>query len=108
MKKRNIKKEIRQTCGTVACEAIYAASLINKVNKDDMQKSILGAAMLQDSSLKKVSVSFDKTPSDFPNRKEYNKARRAYYKKVYAALRSEFGNSLQEIVNTMNGAMPGK
>lgn len=108
MKKRNIKKEIRRTCGTVACEAIYAASLINNVNKEEMQKSIIGAAMLQDSSLKKVSVAFDKTPSDFPTRKEYNKARRAYYKKVFAALRSEFGKSLQEIVNTMNGAMPKK
>lgn len=108
MKKRNIKKEIRRTCGTVACEAIFAASLINGVDKEAMEKPIIGAALLQGNALKKVSVAFDKTPADFATRKEYNKARRAYYKKVFAAIRAEFGNSLQELVNAMNGAMPKK
>ncbi|MDE6265924.1 MAG: hypothetical protein K2M07_01060 [Muribaculaceae bacterium] len=108
MKKRDIKKEIRQTCGTVACEAILAASLINGVDKEAMRKPIINAAVLQENSLRKVSVAFDKTPADFPSRKDYNKARRAYYKKVFAAIRSEFGGALQEIVNEMNGAMPKK
>ncbi|MBD5192777.1 MAG: hypothetical protein HDS88_07780 [Bacteroidales bacterium] len=108
MKKRDIKKEIRRTCGTVACEAIFAASLINGVNKEAMQKPIIDAAVLQESSLKKISVAFDKTPRDFSSRKEYNKARRQYFKKVFGAIRNEFGATLQEIVTEMNGAMPKK
>lgn len=108
MKKRDIKKEIHRTCGTVACEAIFAASLINGVDKDAMRSPIINAAVLQENSLKKISVAFDKTPSDFPSRKEYNKARREYFKKVFAAIRLEFEVALQEIVKEMNGAMPKK
>lgn len=108
MNKRNIKKEIREVCGNVACESIFASSLIKGVDKDAMQQSVINAALLQEQSLKKVSVAFDKTPRDFESRKDYNKARRAYYTRAFNALRAEFGASLQEIVSAMNSAMPKK
>ncbi|MDE7152970.1 MAG: hypothetical protein K2O00_00825 [Muribaculaceae bacterium] len=108
MKKRNIKKEIRRTCGEIACEALFAESLINAIDKNAMQQVIITAAHLQDSALRKTSVAFDKTPRDFASRKEYNKARRAYYKKVFAAINSEFADTLGQVAKAMNGAMPHK
>lgn len=108
MKKRNIKKEIRRSCGEVACEALFAESLINGVDKDAMQRAIITAAHLQETSLRKISVAFDKTPRDFASRKEYNKARRVYFKKVFAAINAEFGDTLRQVAETMNGAMPRK
>lgn len=104
--KRNIKKNIRLVCGDVAGECIVSAHLIPGVDVPALHKAIIDTADLQTEALAKVSVAFDKTPSDFPSRHDYNKARRAYYRQAFHALTAHFNKVLSEIVTEMNAAVP--
>lgn len=106
MKKRDLKKSIRYTCGEIASEAAFTGAVMNGGDLDLMAQVIIDAARLQAKSLEKVSVSFDRLPKDFADKAEYRKARHAYYKKAYAALVEEFNKQLAEIVKKMNSALP--
>ena len=106
MNKRDIKKSIIYTCGEIASEAAFTGAVMNGGDIELMSQAIIDAAKLQSKSLTKVSVAFDRQPKDFENRKEYNKARKAYNKKAFAALTEEFNEKLLEIIKKMNSALP--
>lgn len=108
MNKRELKKSIHYTCGEVAAEAAFTIVMLEGSNVELLNQAIVDAARLQDSSLRKVSISFDRRPKDFENKAEYHKERRAYYKKAYAALTDNFNKDLLEIVKKMNAALPAK
>lgn len=108
MNRRNLKKLIRYACGDIAGECLFASNLIPGVNTEKLDQAIIDAAMLQTSTLSRVSIDFDKTPRDFENRAEYTKARRAYYAKAYAALKCDFNKQISEIVKEMNSALPAR
>jgi hypothetical protein len=57
---------------------------------------------LQAEAVNRVSVDFDKTPKDFPNGKEYKKARRTYFKAVEKALGKYMKEESEKIVGEMN------
>ena len=106
MNKRSTKKAIRRICGDVAGECIVASHFINGVSTEEMHKIVIEAATLQTFSLEKVSVAYDKVPSDVGSKREYNKERRAYFKKAFSTLHKEVEAKLQEIVKAMNAALP--
>lgn len=105
MNKRQLKKSIRFTCAEIASECAFTSALMENVNNELLAEAFVEAARLQGNALKKASVSFDRLPKDFPSKAAYNKARKAYYKKAYAALTSEFNNELAAIIGKMNAAV---
>ena len=80
--KRNLKKAIRFACGDMAGECIFAENTIEGTDVAAWDQIILDIALLQEEAVNRVSVSFDKVPRDFENKKDYNKARRTYFKAV--------------------------
>lgn len=108
MNRRTLKKNIRYVCGDIAEECIFATHCLPGVDYKGFNDIVLETARLQTSSLRRVSVTFDKTPKDFESRKLYNKARRNYYAKAYLSLENDFNKQLQEIVDKMNKALPAK
>lgn len=108
MNRRSLKKNIRYTCGDIAGECIFASHVIPGINNNIINQAIIDAAMLQTSTLRRISVQFDKTPSDFESLHLYNKARRDYFSKAFRSLRADFNSQLQSIVNKMNSALPPK
>lgn len=108
MNRRSLKKNIRYTCGDIAGECIFASHIIPDIDLDAINQAIIDTAMLQTSTLRRVSVQFDKTPSEFESRNLYNKARREYFSKAFHSLRSDFNSQLQSIVKKMNSALPSK
>ncbi|MCF0205553.1 MAG: hypothetical protein HUK12_09835 [Muribaculaceae bacterium] len=99
--KRTIKKEILRACGEVAGECVFAESAFN-IDLNKMDEVIVRVALLQESSLKKVSVSFDKTPKSFASLREYRKERRNYFRTCFKALHNEMTEQFTEIVKEMN------
>lgn len=106
--KRNLKKHIAEVCGELAAECIVASNLIKGVDTAKMDSLVVKIAMLQDSSMRHVSVAFDKVPRDFESAKAYHHARNAYYRAAYKSLLESFRKSVEEIVNEMNTALPKK
>ncbi len=103
--KRDIKKQIRFVCGEVAFNCMLAEECFNDVDSQKMYEIIMKVAALQHHSTENLSFSFEKTPRDFDNRAEYNKAAREYYKAAYKSFVEEFNKKLQDIVKEMNALL---
>lgn len=106
--KRNLKKEIRYACGEVAFHTIITRQYVEGANIELLDQIIIRVAQLQAKSLANATFSFDKIPSDFDSLAEYNKAANKYYKQAYKSLKLEFNKQLQEIVNSLNKAIPAE
>ncbi len=100
--KRQLKKAIQYACGEMAGECYFAQNTFEHTNPEEWEDIILDIAMLQVQGIKRVSVDFDKVPKDFENRKEYNKARRTYFKAVEKALGNFMKEESEKIVGQMN------
>lgn len=100
--KRQLKKAITYACGEMAGECYFAQNTFENTNPEDWDKIVLDIAMLQVGAIKRVSVDFDKIPKDFQNRKEYNKARRSYFKAVEKAIGNYMKEESEKIVGEMN------
>lgn len=105
--KRGLKKGIKYICGDVAGECILASYTFEDMDIQKLNGIIIETAKLQDNTVKKVSVSFDKNIKSFDgNAKEYNKAKRKYFKNCYTALINQFNDSVKEIIKEMNSLRP--
>lgn len=104
--KRNLKKEISNTCGALAYECIIAEEYVEGLDAEAMDKVILAIAQLQDHAISRCSISFDKTPKDFEDGAAYKKARHEYFAEAFRNLRKEFGEKVGEIVKEMNSLLP--
>lgn len=104
--KRDLKKAICYACGQMAGQCVLAESTINGADIEKWDKIIVDIALLQEKGLNRVSVNFDKTLSAFENRKEYKKARRAYFKQVEKALSEFMHTEAGKIVERMNALLP--
>lgn len=104
--KRNLKKNIARVCADILGECIFAQQMIEGIDIDKMDDVIVKVALLQQSAIQRVSVDYDKTPSDFATKKEYNKARRDYFKQVEKALCQYTSQAIEDIVKDMNALLP--
>lgn len=104
--KRNLKKAIRFACGDMAGECIFAENTIEGTDVATWDQIILDIALLQEEAVNRVSVSFDKVPRDFENKKDYNKARHTYFKAVEKALAEYMRTETEQIVAAMNALLP--
>ena len=100
--KRDLKKQIRYICGDLVGECMLISEICPAEKDEAISKLIVKLAVLQESTLKKVNFSFDKSPRDFENLHEYHKARKAYNREAYTALHNQFNEQLKEIVHEMN------
>lgn len=105
MNKRQLKKSINGLCGSLACDCIVAADCMTNADDDKIESLIVDLAKAQTKALQRASVTFDKTPKDFANLREYHKARRAYFAKAYAQLRKDFGADLNAVVAEVNSML---
>ncbi len=104
--KRQLKKAIKYACGEMAGQCIYAENTFENADIDKWDNIIINIALLQEEGVNRVSVDFDKTPSDFANKKEYNKARRIYFKQVEKALSEYMHTQAEKVVEAMNALIP--
>ncbi len=104
--KRQLKKHIRYVCGELAVTLLIANAGVRGFDTEKTPEIVGKIAILQETSVAHVSISYDKVASDFENRKAYNAARAKYFATAYAKLLKEFGDQVQEIVKEMNAAMP--
>lgn len=104
--KRILKKEIRRICGALAGECIIAKYAVNGIDPEVMNEIVYKIAELQENSLRRVSVAYDRTASSFDSLHAYETAKSAYYKAAFKALKAEFNKGIEEIIKEMNAALP--
>jgi hypothetical protein len=104
--KRQLKKAISSACGEIAGECIFSESTIEGAKFEDWDNIILNVALLQQEAVNRVSVSFDKTPKDFANKKEYRVARRTYFKAAEKSIAEYMHKETEKVVEEMNALVP--
>lgn len=104
--KRQIKKAIQNACGDIAGECIFAESAFGAGKTEEWDSIIIDTALLQQEAVNRVNNRFDKKVKDFANRKEYNKARRAFFKEREKELSEYFRAEVENIAKRMNDLMP--
>lgn len=100
--KRTLKKQVRYICGDLVGECLLLGEVCPEEKLDEVNQLIVDLAVLQEGTIAKASIAFDKAVKEFPNRKEYNKARNAYYRAAFTALHKQFNETLNECVHRMN------
>lgn len=100
--KRDLKKQIRYICGDLVGECMLIGELVAEEKQNEVGQLVIDIAVLQESTIDKVSFSFDKSQRDFANRHEYLKARSAYYRTAYSKLHEDFNERLRELVHRLN------
>jgi len=106
--KRNLKKQVKYICGDLASECVLAIELIPDINKEKMGDTIEAIAKLQFSTIEHITFVFDKSRREFASAKDYRQARKEYFKKAYGSMVKEFNAKVEEIVKSMNSALPNK
>ncbi|MBQ6080420.1 MAG: hypothetical protein IJK93_09110 [Muribaculaceae bacterium] len=106
--KRQIKKAIQNACGDIASECIFAESAFGENKIDEWDSIIIDTALLQQETVKRMNMRFDKKVKDFANRKEYNKARRAFTRQCVKELSDSFRSEVENITKRMNALLPSK
>lgn len=104
--KRDLKKNIRNTCGGLALDMVSAGNLFPQISSKDVEDIVYDCALLQLDTISRINIVFDRSHADFPNVREYNIARHEYFTKAYRALMTEFNRGVGEIVKRMNAALP--
>ena len=100
--KRDLKKQIRYIRSEVVAECLLLGEVCPDEQLDEVNQLIVDVAILQEGTIAKMSISFDKAVKEFPSRKEYNKARNAYYRKAFTTLSKQFTETLADCVHRMN------
>ena len=106
--KRQLKRAIQNACGEIAGECIFAESAFGEGKLDEWDSIIIDTALLQQEAVNRVNNKFGKKVKDFANRKEYNKARREFYKQCEKELSDYFRAEVDNIAKRMNDLMPKK
>lgn len=101
---RTVKKNVRNYCNDLIGECIVAETINKEADVKKLADIVEETVKLKYDTLRKVSVSFDKAPRDFPNKAEYKKARKNYYKKVYRSLDSLFFKQIDQLIADLNKA----
>ena len=104
--KRDIKKAIQRACGDIASECIFAESAFGEDKIEEWDSVIIDTALLQQEAVNRVNNRFGKKVKEFANRKEYNKARRAFFKQCEKELSEYFRGEVENIAKRMNDLMP--
>ena len=100
--KRDLKKQIRLICGDLVGECLLMGEVCPEEKQGEVGQLVIDLAVLQESTIEKISFNFDKSVRDFATRHDYLKARSAYNRSAYATLREQFNTRLNEIVHRMN------
>lgn len=106
--KRSLKKFINNTSRELAFDTFIADCALSNPDEAKFEALLHEIDSFHSQALAAASFSFDKTPSSFDSKKEYNKARKAYFKKAYAKFFEEYRERLQKIVDSLNALEAGE
>lgn len=102
---KDLKKAVRRICSDLAQECLVAAAELEGEGQRKMMAVIDDVANLQQNAIDAASFHFDKLPTDFPNKKAYNRARSEFFATAYRSYREKFLGHVEEIAAKMNAAL---
>lgn len=104
--KREFKKYV-EAVGASACnEMMDSFYTVEGINKDQVSKAIEKVIGATAAARANANVFFDKGVKAFANNKEYSKAKKEFFVKLFDKINSDFSNELDEALKLFNAAIP--
>lgn len=104
--KREFKK-YTEALGAALCDEMmisyYNVEGIDKEKVSNAIAKVLGAIGMATSN---SNIFFDKGAKAFENKKEYSKARKEFFKKLFDKINSDFTGTIDEALKEFNSAIP--
>ena len=104
--KREFKKNV-EAIGASACAPMMEIyQTLEEDKKETVEKAVaqvLGAVAAARSN---ADITFDKGVKAFENLKEYSKAKKDFYKKLFGKISDDFSKELEEALKLFNSAVP--
>lgn len=104
--KREFKKYV-EAVGASACDAMMATFYnVDGADKDAILKSLKMVLGAVGSARSNANVTFDKGVKAFDSPKEYGKAKKEFYSKMFVKINDDFSKDIDEALKVFNGAIP--
>ncbi len=104
--KREFKKYV-EAIGSSACEAMmetyYNVKGVDKTAIEKAMEKVLGAVGAAQAN---ANIYFDKGMKAFGNAKEYSVEKKAFFKKLFDKITTDFNNEIDEALKQFNAAIP--
>lgn len=105
--KRRFKKAVTNLANSVSESMLVVFFNTNGADGEKIDKSIIMAMDTADKAIRNSNVFFDKGVKAFDrNRKEYNKAKKAFFKALFKKIDSDLSEGMNEALKVFNSAIP--
>lgn len=105
--KRAFKKYISTVCASLCEYMMDVCTFVPGVDEEEINKAVITVLTAGEAAVIKTNVKFDKSPKAF-SAGGYAKARRQFFKTVYAKACKEFKDSVDNAVKMFNAAVPAE
>ena len=104
--KRNFKKDVEGIGSSAINEMMVAYVNIKDVDRKGVAEAVEIVLGAMTSAKDEANICFDRGPRSFADSKEYSKARRAFFKALFAKIANDFNQNLEEALKKFNAALP--
>lgn len=106
--KRDFKKSVDAVGAAVVDELVAAYYNIKCVDKDKIANSMELALGALAKAKNNSNIFFDRGAGAFADKKEYAKAKKAFFKALFLKINTEFSEELNEAMKALNEALPAE
>ncbi|MDE7412875.1 MAG: hypothetical protein K2N05_03665 [Muribaculaceae bacterium] len=104
--KREFKKYV-DALGASACdEMMYAFYTVEGADKDAISKAIEKVLLATNKARMNSNIFFDRGAKAFADKKEYEKAKKNFFKALFEKVTTEFSEEIQDALKQFNAALP--
>ena len=106
MNKRDFKKYV-ENAGDSACAAMAEVfDSVENIDKDKVANAVEKVLSAVAAAKSNADITFDKGVKAFDNLKEYSKAKKDFYKKLFDKIYEDFYKDLDAALKEFNSAVP--
>lgn len=104
--KREFKKYVDAVGGSITNEMMAAYYNIEGADREAISKAIQKVLCAVGTARCHANTYFDRGAKSFADKKEYAKARRAFFRALFNKINNDFAEAIQEALKEFNGAIP--
>lgn len=106
--KRTFKKTVDCLSGAICEDIMINFFAIKDIDKEKADASVARILDVTDAVRIGANHVFGKCVRDFADKKEYMKAKKAFFKKHFAELNATYGSNISEAIKEFNASVPDK
>lgn len=104
--KREFKKYVDALGASIVTEIAIAYENVKDANKEELENAYTAVLGAIGTARNNANLFFDRGRKGFEDAKEYGKAKRSYFKSLFAKIENDFNEEVNAALKTFNAALP--